>query len=430
MKKCWNEADHLVVAVSTGIDSMVLLHQLLHDYRHTYRSLTCLHVHHGLRANSTEEASFITQYCEAQHIPVYIHYLDLKDIVASGRSIQNEARIQRYDWFDTMMDRLNADCLLTAHHQDDQIETIFYRVFTGRSTRSALGISHVEQRQGYRLVRPLLDHTKADIVRYQQRYQVPYFEDESNASNDYVRNDIRNRILPAIHDNQQLQAAQLLKLNDYHDTAQRLIEQQATSFIDQYVAQSAQLVSLPKKVFNQELLHVKIKVLDLLFAQFEPTSPVTEKAYFDWFNQLEQDDIAQTTLMRTNQWKAMIVYDKLIIMSASALEDVQQEIHTTSPGYYEFGPYRIYLSNHLFNVSDTMTIRSRRNGDRVELDTNHHKKVSRLMIDAKIPQFLREHMPIVEDATHQILAVGTLYTHFKYQEMINIHYLGDDFNGK
>ncbi|MBX4427370.1 tRNA lysidine(34) synthetase TilS, partial [Staphylococcus aureus] len=123
----WHVDDHIVVAVSTGIDSMCLLYQLLNDYKDSYRKLTCLHVNHGVRSASIEEARFLEAYCERHHIDLHIKKLDLSHSLDRNNSIQNEARIKRYEWFDEMMNVLEADVLLTAHHLDDQLETIMYR---------------------------------------------------------------------------------------------------------------------------------------------------------------------------------------------------------------------------------------------------------------------------------------------------------------
>ena len=74
------------------------------------------------------------------------------------------------------MKQLGASVLLTAHHRDDQIETIFYRLFTGRFTRSHLGIAYTSQRVSYQLVRPMLDISKATIKSYQNQYNVPFLK--------------------------------------------------------------------------------------------------------------------------------------------------------------------------------------------------------------------------------------------------------------
>ncbi len=107
----WHVDDHIVVAVSTGIDSMCLLYQLLNDYKDSYRKLTCLHVNHGVRSASIEEARFLEAYCERHHIDLHIKKLDLSHSLDRNNSIQNEARIKRYEWFDVNDECIRSGCI-------------------------------------------------------------------------------------------------------------------------------------------------------------------------------------------------------------------------------------------------------------------------------------------------------------------------------
>lgn len=429
MQQNWKATDHIVVAVSTGIDSMVLLHQLLYDETLTYRQLTCLHVHHGLREASEQEATFIQHYCEQHDIPFYMKRLDLSDVVAEGRSIQNDAREMRYQWFDTMMHQLDADGLLTAHHEDDQVETIFYRLFTGKSTRSSLGMSTIEARNGYRLYRPLLNTSKHVIRAYQQQHDVPYFEDTSNASNTYVRNDIRNRILPQIDENAQLKSQQLLKLKAWYDEAFMLMQHEVDNFIERFVTTNAHSFTVSRYVFNALTYHVKILTLDTLLHQFEDTVTISERAYADWLQKLA-GPVAQTQLMHTNQWHADIVYDKLVIMAPMQKSLDTYTIQVTEAGTYRFGCYDVQITDMTDLPGSKLCIRSRQLGDRIARHDGHHKKVSRLMIDAKVPAYLRAQIPIIETTHGDILAVGTLYIQQHYQGVIKIQFMGDDIHEK
>lgn len=429
MQQNWKATDHIVVAVSTGIDSMVLLHQLLYDETLTYRQLTCLHVHHGLREASEQEATFIQHYCEQHDIPFYMKRLDLSDVVAEGRSIQNDAREMRYQWFDTMMHQLDADGLLTAHHEDDQVETIFYRLFTGKSTRSSLGMSTIEARNGYRLYRPLLNTSKHVIRAYQQQHDVPYFEDTSNASNTYVRNDIRNRILPQIDENAQLKSQQLLKLKAWYDEAFMLMQHEVDNFIERFVTTNAHSFTVSRYAFNALTYHVKILTLDTLLHQFEDTVTISERAYADWLQKLA-GPVAQTQLMHTNQWHADIVYDKLVIMAPMQKSLDTYTIQVTEAGTYRFGCYDVQITDMTDLPGSKLCIRSRQPGDRIARHDGHHKKVSRLMIDAKVPAYLRAQIPIIETTHGDILALGTLYIQQHYQGVIKIQFMGDDIHEK
>ena len=88
----WNKEQHIVLAVSTGIDSMVLLHNLIHPLSQSYRKLTCLHVNHNIRDIAQEEETFIRNYCEFYQIPLFVHHLDLSKVIEQGNSIENIAR--------------------------------------------------------------------------------------------------------------------------------------------------------------------------------------------------------------------------------------------------------------------------------------------------------------------------------------------------
>lgn len=417
----WSENDHLALAVSTGIDSMVLLHMLTTQYQHTYRQLTVLHVNHGIRTASVKEAAFLERYCQQHHIPLRIHELDLSALTNKGKSIQHEARQQRYAWFESEMKALGATVLLTAHHLDDQLETIFYRLMTGRSTRSRLGMSEVEERSGYRLVRPLLNHDKNEIKTYQAQHQVSYYEDASNQDNHYVRNDIRNRILPAINENDHLDTAHLLKLKAWHDEQFELLHQAAEKFIKRYVEQNDEMIQIDRKAFNESTHSLKTILLDQLLEGYVTGAPISEQAYQEWFAQIENSQ-SQAVIYATDKWNIQIVYDKFIIMGCTKNETTPQRI--TQPGYYDYGTYRIIVHDDIEGSDFPMVIRSRQSGDRFVLPNKEgRQKVNRLMINRKVPKFERERLPILLNKQGEIIAVGTLYTAADYEgklEIINI----------
>ncbi|QDW99540.1 tRNA lysidine(34) synthetase TilS [Staphylococcus agnetis] len=426
MKVTWKEDDHIVVAVSTGIDSMVLLHRLLHQYQTTYKQLSVLHVHHGLRRGSDEEAEFVTQYCEQYGIPIYVKRLHLQPIVEAGRSIQSDARVARYRWFEDMMHQLKGDVLMTAHHFDDLIETVFYRIFTGKVYRSALGMQACEQRHGYRLMRPMLEETKSDIATYQHDHNVPYFEDESNQDTKYVRNMIRHDMLPIIDAHEQFKITHLKKLYDMHLESIRVFEQMADDYIAVQVKQTDHQYEMSIQSFNKCPEHVRMIILDKLIQKWENIVPVSDVQYHQWFVQLTQP-IAQIELHASNTWRINKVYDKLTL---STVEQAPlQAMYLKTPGYYQFGDYEIRVAS-LDALRGPLLIRTRQDGDRVQLHSHGHKKVSRLMIDAKVPQHTRDRIPVIVDATGDIVAVGTLYQHIKVNQIITIAYLGDENNEK
>ena len=99
----WNKSNHIVLAVSTGVDSMVLLHQLITHLADSYTKLTCLHVNHNIRPAAAAEEQFIKGYCDKHQIPLHVQHLDLSAVIEKGNSIESAARAERYHWFDDMM---------------------------------------------------------------------------------------------------------------------------------------------------------------------------------------------------------------------------------------------------------------------------------------------------------------------------------------
>jgi len=422
----WTQDNHIVLAVSAGVDSMVLLHQLMTQLKDSYAQLTCLHVNHNVRDMAREEEAFLKQYCHKYKIPLYVKHLDLSSVIDKGNSIENEARIARYAWFDRMMELLNADVLLTAHHQDDQIETIFYRLMTGRSTRSSLGMSYLTARSEYNLCRPLLTIGKVEIRNYQARHNVPFYEDETNMQNQYVRNDIRNRILPDINKNEQLDVAQLIKLKEWHDEQREEVDKAAQQFINQFLKENTDLqkYSVPRMKFLSLRHSVKIAVLDKIFDQLQVKPSFTEKTYNEWFHQLNSN-LSQSRVYTTDKWIIHIAYDKFIIM---ANYDVSlSPIKIVQPGIYNYGHYHIDIKETISTIEYPLTIRTRKDGDKFVLNgINGHKKVSRLLIDHKIEHHERDQLPIIINANDEIIAVGTLYLQNKYSQTIFIKDLGEE----
>lgn len=182
----------IYIAVSGGIDSMVLLHLC----RNLELSPTVLHCNFKLRGeDSNKDEAFIIESCKLHSIPVFTTSFETKkDAKLNGISIQESARNLRYEWFDTFLTKNNNSVLFTAHHLNDSIETFFINLFRGTSIKGLTGIP--EHRQ--QIYRPLLKYSRSDIESYALKNNISYREDRSNTDIKYTRNKIRHHILPEI----------------------------------------------------------------------------------------------------------------------------------------------------------------------------------------------------------------------------------------
>jgi len=183
--------DKILVAVSAGIDSMVLLH-LFQLY--AKNSFAVAHCNFNLRGKeSDKDESFITEYCNKQNIQIFTIRFDTKSYAKkNGISTQMAARDLRYAWFQKIAKENFFSKIALAQHLDDQVETFFINLIRGTGLAGIHGILPIKGN----LIRPLMFTNRNAINDFQISNSIPYREDLSNNSDEYLRNAIRHHIFP------------------------------------------------------------------------------------------------------------------------------------------------------------------------------------------------------------------------------------------
>ena len=205
--KLLNEHDRLLLGVSGGVDSMVLLHL----FQQLPYSIAVAHVNFGLRGvESDEDEAFVVEYCQKHNIKAFTNNVDTLAYVNSSKvSIQMAARTLRYNWFEKLKIEHQFKHLLTAHHSDDSVETIFINILRGTGISGLKGITSNEN-----AIRPLLSFTRAEIIDYAKSVNLVWREDSSNAKEDYLRNKLRHSILPMFDSINDTWRQKLVQLSD------------------------------------------------------------------------------------------------------------------------------------------------------------------------------------------------------------------------
>ena len=180
-------ARRVAVALSGGVDSVVLLHLL----RETNPRISALHVHHGLSANADAWAQFCRRLCRRLDVPLKVRKVKVKK---SGQGLEAAAREARYQAFS----KHECDVIALAHNLDDQAETVLMNLLRGAGLRGASGMPRRARRDGKLLLRPLLHVSRESIVAYARRHKLEWIEDESNADESLTRNFVRRRLGPLI----------------------------------------------------------------------------------------------------------------------------------------------------------------------------------------------------------------------------------------
>lgn len=182
-----------LLACSGGLDSIALAH-LLHSAGIRFE---IAHVNFGLRdAESDGDEEFVTNWAQDRSIPIHVHRADTVEWAdKNGISIQMAAREIRYEYFEKIRTQQNLEGIILAHHQDDQLETIFLNLIRGTGIEGLYGMS---ERRGW-LIRPLLPFSRVQLESYMDEVKQTWREDSSNASSDYKRNKLRHSGLPALY---------------------------------------------------------------------------------------------------------------------------------------------------------------------------------------------------------------------------------------
>ena len=184
----------LFLAISGGIDSMVMLH-LFQQLQYKFAILHCNFYLRG--AESDADSEFIKDYAEKFNIPYSFGHFQTKEYAKDKKiSIQMAARELRYVWFEEQLNHKQFDFVLTAHHADDEFETFLINLSRGTGLTGLIGIPQNNKK----IIRPMLPFSRQEINDYARINNIKWREDSSNNSDKYLRNNIRHNIAPLLKD--------------------------------------------------------------------------------------------------------------------------------------------------------------------------------------------------------------------------------------
>ena len=390
-KGYFNRHKKILVAVSGGADSMSLLHFLYNHQKDLDIQLGIAHVNHKQRQESEHEEAYLRHWAEEHKVP--FHYSAF-----SGKFSENAARTFRYEFFKQLMKDYDYSALVTAHHADDQAETIFMRLLRGSRLRHLTGISAIRPFGTGQIIRPFLHLTKAQLpVTF-------HFEDRSNTSLAYLRNRIRLSYLPTLS--------------------------QENPKIKEHLCLLAEEIGLMEQALGELTKDISITDLSVFQQQSDAVQLFLLQNYLDSFPdlQLSKGQFNQLiSYLRKNASGKMPLKNGYELVKTQTYFLIRKEasISLSPPCLLEFGKsvefedYTLTFSE--FNdVSNTdaisiwsdapIVIRHRKEGDKIDLGS-HHKKLRRLFIDNKILEKDRQKAIVGEQDGHIIFlyVAGRLY---------------------
>ena len=412
----WNKEDKIAIALSGGVDSIVLFHLLVTEYKDSYKELVVFHINHGLREESYEEAEFVEKFVKDFDVKFYKEELNMSDLERDSHTSEEMlARELRYQAFNKMAKLEGVTKLLTAHHKNDQVENILMRLLTGRSIDHSLAICEEIEMAGLTIYRPLLNSLKAELEEYAKEKNLHYYVDATNFDTDYTRNNIRHNIVPLLNDINSGSFDNLINFANYYQNINNNLKKAILSNKDNYIfSRDEDKISLVKDKFlelNEEEMYFLIK--DLIADELG-VFDVKQKAIFDVVSSLKKNSGNKSYDLKNNL-KIISQYETLYIHKIEKkcyndkIEIIIDKICENS--VYEFYQNKFIISTDAkdseigFNKSELpLLVTIKKEGDRVRRG-EINKKLSRIFIDEKVPKELRDTLPVIRNNKGEVLGV-------------------------
>jgi len=183
------ENSKLLISVSGGVDSMVLLFMAVNCL--DSKNLFVININHNTRDQNLEEAVLVKEFCDQNNLQFFT-----ESITLPGSNFEENARLKRHSIYKEYISRFNLDGVLLGHHRDDVVETFLYNLFKGSFLE---GLSSLKgKNESLKIFRPLIEVSKLEVYDFAKDKQIPYLEDESNLDTKYARNFLRQEVIPLI----------------------------------------------------------------------------------------------------------------------------------------------------------------------------------------------------------------------------------------
>ena len=399
--KLINAGEIIGVACSGGRDSMCLLHYLNSVKAELDCQVIAINIDHSIREHSAADSQFVLDWCKEQGIKAYKFKVEaLKFAKDEKMTLEQAARELRYKTFDSLIHKGLVDKIATAHHLNDQAETILLNLLRGCGLSGAKGMEPVRDNI---YIRPFLELDRADIMSYNDENDVPNVEDETNSDNAYSRNYIRNVIMPTIRkkfktiDRNLVNFAKICAEDDDFINAQ--IEMGG-------VIKEKNIVKIPLTYFSFKPSMINRIVMKCL--QNYSLQDI-EKKHISMIKDFAIEGNNGDSIDLPFDIRCHKEYDYLSIVPKS--EKKQESSKTFQKGklYFEgYGTIRV-VSSKVFNElkphshvvdADKMpknaVWRFRQTGDEfTPFGMSSPKKLKEYLIDKKIPQRLRDRIPVL-----------------------------------
>ena len=376
----------IILAFSYGIDSRTLLNVLINlGYE-----VIIAHVNHKVRIESDNEEKETLELAKKLNLKCYV-----KHLVYQKENFEDYARKERYNFFKEISKKENTNILATAHHLDDNLETIILKLMTGSNLYGYSGIHNKVCRNELNIIRPLLCVSKDEIHKYQEEMSFKYFEDYTNHENIQKRNRIRNIIIPILKNEEQEILSKASDFSNILEESFNFIRKISTSYFNKW----------NKKIMVSEYISLDIALRHDIICYMLEENKINRS--YNLITSIDKSLLNNKSQFDLKLSKDFYLFKRYDMAYISLKKDEKfEEITLSVDETKTFKNFKFYFSNSLptdnenyiklcYNsIEFPLTIRNRINGDRIELSSGT-KKVKDLLIDKKIDKDIRNKLPMV-----------------------------------
>ncbi|MDQ0592649.1 tRNA(Ile)-lysidine synthase [Chryseobacterium ginsenosidimutans] len=390
-----------LLAVSGGADSMVLAH----IFKDLGIDFQIAHINYKLRGEDSDlDQKTVQDFCEKNYIKFHLYEVSQQDQKPEN-SIQLWARELRYTFFKQIQEKENLEFLVTAHHLNDQLETFLINLSKASGINGLSGIPSNDNK----ILRPLLHFTKEEIYEFAKENNIEYREDLSNKKSDYLRNKIRNEIVPKLLETNEHFLDNFKKSNSYLNQTKDFVRQQIQEIENRITIFNKYHKILSKEKLNQESDFVKFEVLKKYdFNQKEEISKIFKAENGSSFF--------------SKDYQLIINRDELIFIHKNEEKETKEEILLMEKFDFSENQIIINLENIIEDIEGInkdiewdfdaeklhfpLQLRRQKDGDEFyPVGFSGKKKVSKFFRDEKLSILARQKIWILTDRENSVLGI-------------------------
>lgn len=396
------------VAYSGGIDSQTALHIIYKLKKELGFNLIIIHINYNLRGEeSKKDELFARNIAKKYNLNIYIK--EIKEGSYNKKNIQNEAREDRYNFFEELFSKNIFDYLIIAHNKDDFVETIIYRMIKG----AGADIYNCLKKKNNYILRPILNFYREDIENYAKENNLEYREDASNKKNKYARNKIRNLIIPMLETINKKSKDNIIKFSKRTYLENKFLRKKINNIYKKNLINKNSINIENIKNLNRIFLN---RIIMKFIAESEKNNiEITEKRISEIIKIIKSKK--SNVILRLDNFNLIKEYNLLIIEEIEKKENINNYLKIEKDGIYKFLNKNISfktIENKNINYKEKLYIkcdypiivRQRKNADFLISYPNGEKKYLRkIFIDSKIPLRVRDNIPIIENSNNEISAI-------------------------